>query len=286
MNKYIAGAVITLSLFIILFGKYQYDQKLSDISTDAQAAVSSVENVPADAEENEPAENENETEEAGDEHLEGEEEELERHFEHMPEPLADVIKPKLAENETISVLAFGSQSLTDSQDEGLNPWPELLEEELNDAFDTDVFSVETMSVGGMTSLEMIQQGVHRDVAEKQADLVIIEPLLWNDNGQVSIDHSTEHVSLLIQALKAENEQAVPMINPSQPAYNTVNYPIQIEGMRTYANENDYIYIDHWSDWPDITDEDLLNYVDEDDHRMPAQKGHEQWSKSILSVFTD
>ncbi|PYZ92727.1 hypothetical protein CR194_13815 [Salipaludibacillus keqinensis] len=289
MNKYVVSIVVVLSILVIVIGRYQYDQKLSNISTSAQQLLSETNEGSNEesVEGNQEVDEENSEIESGANNEETElEDEMDELMENVDPTIANKISSSLTEGESISILAFGSRSLTDSQDEGLNPWPKLLEDKLNEAYETDAFEVETMSVGEMTSLEMIRQDVHQEVAEMDADIYILEPLLWNDNGQVSMDHSTDHISMLIDAITAANPEAVVILNPSQPAYNTINYPIQIEGLRNFANDNDYLYIDHWNEWPEITDEELTDYVDEDDHRMPLQSGHELWSDSVLSKFVN
>ncbi|WP_416147357.1 hypothetical protein ACM26V_14130 [Salipaludibacillus sp. HK11] len=290
MNKYLVASIIALSILVIIFGRYQYEQKLSDITTSAQQMLADqVDNFSEEPEEInqeiivEPSEDPELNSEEGDSSSEVE---LDVLLEDTPSSLADRIEARLTANETITILAFGSESLTDSQNEGLVPWPELFMEKINEAFSTDLFVVETMSVGEMTSLDMVLQGVDQEVAEKNADIFLIEPLMWNDNGNVIIDHSSDHLTTLMNSISEENDEAVIVINPSQPAYETVNYPDQMESLRSLSIENNYLFVDHWSDWPGIYEEDLLEYVDENDHRMPTQMGHEQWSESILSYFVN
>jgi len=284
MNKYLVAGIVVLSLLVIVFGRVQYNQKLTNISTAAQQLIS--EEVDVLAEEQEDEAKESITSDDEDNEDENSEIDLQESLENLPPALANTIETKLTANESVTILAFGSQSLTDSQDEGLVPWPELFMEKINEAYSTDLFTVETMSVGEMTSLEMIQQGIHQEVADKDADIYLIEPLIWNDNGQVSIEHSTDHLSMLLRSIRDKNEQAVSIIQPSQPVYNTINYPAQVEGLRNFVSENDYLYVDHWSDWPDVEDQQLNEYIKEDSPRMPTEKGHEQWSESILSMFVN
>lgn len=287
MNKYLVAGIVALSVLMIVFGKYQYNQKLTNITSSAQELLSDeVEQV------SEEEDIEDETQESivsndEDDEREISEVNLQSLLEDVPSPLADRIESKLTANEGLTILAFGSQALIDSHDEDLVAWPELFMEKINEAYSTDLFTVETMSVGEMTSLEMIQQDIHQEVAEKDADIFLIEPLIWNDNsGGVAIEQSTEYLSMLISSISAENEQAVSIVHPSQPVYNTYNYPNQIEELRNFSNENNFLYIDHWSDWPDINDEELNEYINEDSPRIPTQKGHELWSDSVLSMFVN
>lgn len=285
MNKYLVAFIVALSVLVIVLGKYQYNQKLTNIASSAQQLLAETE-LFAETEDVEGIEDKTPQNNSEDDESKNLEDNLQGLLQDVPPALAGKIETKLTANEGITILAFGSQALTDSQNDGLVPWPELFMEKINEAYSTDLFTVETMSVGEMTSVEMIQQKIHQEVAEKNADIFLIEPLIWNDNGEVIIEQSTEYLAMLIDRIGVENEEAVSIVQPSQPAYNTVNYPIQIEGLRNYANEHDYLYIDHWSDWPDLSDEELIEYVDEDSPRVPTQKGHEQWSESVLSMFVN
>jgi hypothetical protein len=290
MNKYVVASIIALSILVIIFGRYQYGQKLSDITISAQQMIAGEgDNSSEETQENNQGDSEEPSEDAELNNEDGGgslEVELDELLQGTPSSLADLIEERLTANETITILAFGSESLTDSQNEDLIPWPELFMEKINEAFSTDLFVIETMSVGEMTSLDMVLQEVDLEVAETNADIFLIEPLMWNDNGNVIVDHSADHLAALMNSISAENDEAVIVINPSQPAYETVNYPVQMESLRSLSEENNYLFVDHWSDWPEIFDEELLEYVDEDDHRMPTQMGHEQWSESILTYFVN
>ncbi|MCR6108080.1 SGNH/GDSL hydrolase family protein [Salipaludibacillus agaradhaerens] len=272
MKKYSVITILTLSLCIIMFGRYHYSQKLLDITVNAQERVHISDNTRL--------EGTDEKKDGGQSNASN----LNERLHGVNNELAEVIKTRLSANDTVSIIAFGSQALIDSQDEGIVPWPIRLEEKLNDAYDTDLFSVETISLGKTTSLEMIQEGRHDELAEERADIYLIEPLIWNDNGQVSIDHSTEHLSMLMDSILSYNDEAVVFVMPSQPAYNTVNYPKQIAGLGEFAEAHDIFYHNHWEDFPSLTDDNLLKYVDKDDHRMPTEKGHDLWSDSVLRIF--
>jgi outer membrane murein-binding lipoprotein Lpp len=289
MNKFLVAGIVALSVLVFVFGKFQYNQKLTNISTSAQQLIADQEDLFEEEVEDEEAVEDIDDEEASDadeQEDENSEINLEALLEDIPPSLAEKIETNLTANESITILAFGSQSLTDSQDEGLDPWPKLFMEEINKAYSTDLFSVETMSVGEMTSFDMIREDIHLDVAANNADIFLIEPLIWNDNGEVGIDHSMEYLSMLMNSIKTENKHAVAIVHPSHPVYNTNNYPLQIEELRSFSNENDYLYIDHWSDWPDVTDEELNEYVNGDSPRIPTQRGHQLWSESVLSMFVN
>jgi len=113
MNKYLVAGIVVLSLLVIVFGRVQYNQKLTNISTAAQQLISEEVDVLAGEQEDEAKESITSDDEDNDD--ENSEIDLQESLENVPPALADTIETKLTANESVTILAFGSQSLTDSQ---------------------------------------------------------------------------------------------------------------------------------------------------------------------------
>lgn len=200
--------------------------------------------------------------------------------------IGSLITNKIMDNEEIHIVAFGSRVINDSQNEGLIPWPELLELTLNDTYETKtLFHVETMSYGHLTSLQVLHEERYKEVLEleQQPDVLIIEPFIWNDNGEVNVQDTIISLELMVEFFETELENTFIFVQPAPPMYQTLFYPQYVEELKEAVEASGLTYLDHWPDWPDINDEELLTYLHED-HRMPTQEGHELWSNSLAKFF--
>ncbi|MBU9722702.1 MULTISPECIES: SGNH/GDSL hydrolase family protein [Bacillaceae] len=268
--------VIFICIGVVLWGRYSYQEKLSSTAASAQAER-----------EQTIAEQKQVQEEMELARMEEEQ----QHFQALTsgvEPsisqrIEDLYFGELAEEDAINILAFGSKALVDSQNEGIDPWPVLLERELNEGYGKTMFNVETVALGDNSSIEVLQNGLYQDVVNADTNIVIFEPFLWNSNSGVDITHTLDSMEIIISAFYRDNPDILLYVQPSQPVYDTYFYPQQEEQLKEFATTNGYQYIDFWQDWPSVDSEDILQYV-HSEHNMPTQAGHELWSKSIERLF--
>ncbi|MBU9713719.1 SGNH/GDSL hydrolase family protein [Evansella tamaricis] len=279
MQKWGVIILLIVSIGSVFFGRFYYEGKLTAIAETAQI------------QHREFVENEIQQRAAAEE--EKRQQEQQRFLElteGLETAIVDQIQPlyfseELEEGEKIKILAFGSRALVDSVNEGITPWPVLLEERLNADYGRELFQVETVSLGGATSIEVVQEGLHLDAVATYGDLDIIlfEPFVWNSNSGVDIIHTIESMEMIMGAFLREREDLIVYIQPSPPVFNTQFYPLQVEDLKEYSVQAGLNYIDHWQEWPGVEDEELREYVHEE-HNVPTQAGHELWSKSISKLF--
>ncbi|WP_096437137.1 SGNH/GDSL hydrolase family protein [Alteribacter populi] len=273
MKKLIFASLIIFSIGVIIFGKLYYEQRLDAISIEAQeSALTSEQDTEKDEESDESFEQLEEI---------SEELDIASLTKPMPNELSEKVVTSYENSETLNLVAFGSGTLVDFHNEGLTPWPELFQEDMNQYFG-DLFEVQTEDYGEMTSLDFVRDGHHEEVAELQADIYIIEPFIWNDNGKVMNEHTVAHLRMMIEAIERVDDDSYIIVQPSQPYFEANNYLTQIDDVRDFARSEGYDYIDHWLDWPDTNDEELLSYLEE--HNLPNQEGHQIWGDSITKWF--
>ncbi|WP_444684997.1 SGNH/GDSL hydrolase family protein [Alkalicoccus luteus] len=280
--------VVVLTGVTVLVGRLYYQDQLQATADQAHEQLAASAGIDAeelevqDDEEadeaavvlEEAAEDENELEESA-----YEDEELEQLTSELPNSIADRIAERLSAGEAVRVLTVGTRSSTDAEDEGLTPWPELLEEELNEAYGEGTFQFTNVSFGGFTTEEIVEQNRHDDLADNEADILLLEGFNWNNNlAVVTGDDAHEQIDAIAEAATADNSDLITVLHPSPPAYETSIYPEQVADFAEFAEEEGYVYIDHWEAWPDLDDEELLNYVTEE--RMPNQDGHTLWAEAI------
>lgn len=284
MQKIILIGVIILSIGAIIAGRFYYGERLDSIATDAQEEMSGgVSDIEETMENEEVSEDTEEASEDVNEDMEDIPADLAARTEGVPEELAARIVENIQNDDVTNIVTLGTRSSADFYDQDVTPWPELFEEQLNEAYGGEYFEVTNITHGEYTSREVIQLGRHTTLEDVEADIIIVEGFNWNDNlAVVPPAEGQENLEAMIAAAETNNPDLIPVLQPSPPAFETSIYPGQIEEFAAFAEEEDYIYIDHWEAWPEIDDEELLEYVDEE--RMPNQEGHELWSNYVTQTF--
>lgn len=275
MQKWAAIASVAVAIIFVILGNSYYQSKLQDIATSAQESHQQMVEEQQVREAEAKAIKEEENRQRLDELTTG-----------LAPDIQNLITNKILNEEEIHIVAFGSRVLVDSQNEGLISWPELLEQTLNEAYETkNLFQVETMSYGHLTSLQVLNEERYMEVLDLEyvPDVLIIEPFIWNDNGEVNVQDTIRSLELMVEYFQRELEDTVLFVQPAPPMYRTIHYPQYVQELKEAVEESGLTYLDHWHDWPDIDDEELLTYLHED-HRMPTQEGHELWSNSLAKYF--
>ncbi|WP_165389333.1 SGNH/GDSL hydrolase family protein [Fictibacillus sp. BK138] len=198
------------------------------------------------------------------------------HFKNAPAGIADLYNQKKAAGESLSFTIVGS-SIT-STEEG--NWAKLFTEKMMDTYGNDV-KVETTSFGKLTSLELANEQVYTDFIQKKTDVILIEPVLWNDNNGVSINDTLYILGQMITGVKDTNPEAVVVLQPSNPIYQPQKYAEQVSSIEAFAKEKGIPYINHWEAWPSVDSEDINQYVTE---LMPNEEGHKLWAEYVYNVF--
>jgi nucleotide-binding universal stress UspA family protein len=287
VKKFVTAAIIIFSIIIIISGRFYYNEKLDNTASSAKeqlngtAAEELEENVQEEVTEETDAVEE-EAEESGTE--EASESEVDELTAGLQEPLAELIREKEAEGESVQLLVVGSRSSTDYYDQGMDTWPVLLQEELNEAYGDGFFQIERMTFGIHTSQEIVDQNAHAALADEEADILLLEGFNWNDNlAAVPMENARGNLMEMVAVVEEENEDVFVMIQPSAPVHGTSIYPVQVEEFGEFVLDSEYNYVNHWEAWPAVDDESLLNYLDEESQNMPNEDGHELW-KDYLSPW--
>lgn len=199
---------------------------------------------------------------------------------HLPESLAKKIEKAQEENRSLTLIAIGSHATA----EGKGTWTDILQTRLNEAYGRGLIQVVVESFEDDLSVTVVQQEKYTDALESNPDIVILEPFILNDNGKVAIDNTLESVGIIIDAIHKAAPDATIMLQPPNPIHNAVHYPGQVLALKEYAEEQNIIYLDHWTSWPDYESDDILDYIDEA-NELPSDKGHQVWGNYIANYFT-
>ncbi|MGG1397360.1 hypothetical protein ABE288_05945 [Bacillus salipaludis] len=186
---------------------------------------------------------------------------------NWPDKAVGRIKQTIKEKKKFKLLLVGNKSDAEIYKD--------VKEKLTEAFG-DHITVSIVSFNE-TSATFIQE---KDLADKKADLIVLEPFLLADNGVVAIDDTLKNVSKIIVQVDNSNPEAVFVLQPSFPLYQAKYYPIQVDELKKYAEKKDIPYLDHWSAWPDYQKEEIQDYL-LSDQSGPNEKGIQVWSDYLL-----
>jgi hypothetical protein len=194
-------------------------------------------------------------------------------IQNLPDKVQSTILSAHENGESVSMLIIGSTALGNEE----NGWASLFRDKLQSVYGEDFFRIDIFGFDG-NSNEFITSWPDEELSEQSYDLVLLEGFTWEDNGEVSI--SNNHDNLL--KFRDMYEDAVVMLQPPHPIYQAINYPIQVEDLKVFAEENEIPYIDHWSEWPDAQTDEILPYVTEEDEL--TEDGSALWADSLGKVF--
>ncbi|WP_349408686.1 SGNH/GDSL hydrolase family protein [Pseudalkalibacillus sp. SCS-8] len=269
MKKFLYITTILLSVAAIIFGHIHWKNKISN------TIVSANDEVSAD-------ENENQAAESTD-NEDTEDEQQQRNIDELTKNLTDeaaaVVKAAVKAGESVEVAVIGSGA----QKMGSNPWPGLVQAGLDEAYGEGVFLIQNHSFGDQFSIHARVEQRMYDIIEGKPDMVLLEPFLMNDNGDVNPEHSIGSVRILKRSFEDANEDIIFMVQPPHPIYQPTVYGTQVSMLQEYAEENGVTYLDHWENWPDTDDEEIKKYLVE--LEGPNDEGNKLWAEYIINYFT-
>ncbi|WP_113928339.1 SGNH/GDSL hydrolase family protein [Bacillus sp. P14.5] len=185
---------------------------------------------------------------------------------------------KTMSNEPFKMAVVGSSALG-AEDGG---WSEQLKTNLQEAYG-DLLEVELFEYD-TTSIEFINSSQSEEVLDFAPDLILYEPFSLNDNsGAVAPSDNHDSIDIFLSNLQAANEEAALILQPTHPIFGATYYPIQVGELQAFAESSSIPYLDHWTAWPALEDEELKDYVNSSQDE-PNEKGHEIWADFLTSYF--
>ncbi|MFC5734305.1 SGNH/GDSL hydrolase family protein [Cytobacillus gottheilii] len=192
---------------------------------------------------------------------------------NWPEDARLRLEERIAEGVSYKIAFVGSNAL--------DSWAPLSKAAIEEAYGEEVVSVTLQGFDGTTA-DYTNENKAAELADLNADLVLLEPFTLADNGVIRIEDSLLHISNWIDAVQAENSDTVFMLQPSQPIHLAGYYLTQLDALEQFANEREIVYMDHWTAWPGTQEDALLGYLT--DENLPNEEGARVWSEFVNGVF--
>lgn len=206
-------------------------------------------------------------------------EEKSEYSKNLPENLTSKIKSAQEGGKPIKFVMYGSETTSAE----IGAWPVLLQDKLNEAYGEHVFEISILSEKDKTSKEVLNEQLYKKVKDKEPDLLLIEPFILKDNGKIGILKTLLNVKEIIFDIKNENPEMTIMLQPPHPLFDATYYPKEVAEFKKFAEDQKFIFLDHWSNWPSSEDEKLKNYLSETDSK-PNEKGHAIWADFLIRYF--
>ncbi|PEQ95231.1 hypothetical protein CN481_05100 [Bacillus sp. AFS006103] len=199
---------------------------------------------------------------------------------NWPESAVDQLKHSLQEDKPFTILFTGSPAIG-SETDGSFP---LIKEQLIKAFGEEHIHVELKTFDS-TSTQLLNQKKQAEIAAVNADLIIFEPFILMNNGEVLIKDTLKNTTKIIEGIQANKPETSFILQPAYPLYQAKIYPRQVAELKKYAQDHELPYLDHWSSWPDSNKAELKDYF-QPDLSTPNEKGNQVWSQYILQFLTN
>ena len=199
---------------------------------------------------------------------------------NWPESAVDQLKHSLQEDKPFTILFTGSPAIG-SETDGSFP---IIKEQLIKAFGEEHIHVELKTFDS-TSTQLLYQKKQEEIAAVNADLIIFEPFILMNNGEVLIKDTLKNTTKIIEGIQANKPETSFILQPAYPLYQAKIYPRQVAELKKYAQDHELPYLDHWSSWPDSNKAELRDYF-QPDLSTPNEKGNQVWSQYILQFLTN
>ncbi|WML24555.1 SGNH/GDSL hydrolase family protein [Neobacillus sp. OS1-33] len=197
---------------------------------------------------------------------------------NWPSRSIDRFQQTLDEKKVFKLLFVGSPAMG-SETSGAFP---LVKEHLMKAFGQDHIQV-TIQTFNSTSTQFIHNHTPAEIASEKADLIIFEPFIWLNNGEVLIEDSLKDATTFMDDIQTRNPETAFILQPAFPIYKAKIYPAQVEELKKFAKKNKITYIDHWSTWPNPDSKEIKDYL-LPDQSAPSDKGNQLWSEYLTQFL--
>ncbi|MBT2723997.1 hypothetical protein [Bacillus sp. ISL-46] len=209
-----------------------------------------------------------------------EEQELLKLTSNWPTNAVDQFKQSLKEDKPFTILFTGSPAIG-SETDGSFP---LIKEQLIKTLGEQHINVELKTFNS-TSTQLLYNNKQEEIAAVNADLIIFEPFILMNNGEVLIKDTLQNTSKIIDDIQANKPDTAFILQPSFPLYKAEIYPRQVAELKKYAQEKQLTYLDHWTAWPDPNTVAMKDYL-KPDMSAPSEKGNQVWSEYIIKLLTN
>ncbi|WP_369901765.1 SGNH/GDSL hydrolase family protein [Bacillus manliponensis] len=197
---------------------------------------------------------------------------------NLPEAVQEKLKSAVSEKRALNLALVGDES---SAEKGT--WTESFTKNLHEAYGEGIWNVTVKSYVGEDTESFTTNERAKEIADAKPDVIVFQAPFVTDNKKIGNGNSIANAKTFVEAMAASAKDAVIMIQPSNPVYNARNYPKAIASLESFAQQDGYTYVNHWSAWPDPASEEILPYLQEE-FGFPSEKGYAAWAQYMTDYF--
>lgn len=196
---------------------------------------------------------------------------------NLPEDIQEKVENSVSSGKPLNLMIFGTHA---SKEEG--SWFNLLSKGLKETYSDNVIRVTMISTEDKTTLDIVNDKSYEEINELQPDILLFEPSMLKDNGQIGINNTLKNIQIMIDSWQDANKELTLMIQPPNPLYAAKFYPIEVSQLKDYAVKNKINYINHWENWPGLEDEKMKSYLTKENEAN--SNGNKVWADYLLNYF--
>ena len=198
---------------------------------------------------------------------------------NWPAEAKDRYQQAIEDGRPFTILIAGSLSLGSDE----NGWSEIVKKTLEETYGDTVNVV--IKKYDLTSENFLADDKLEELVAEKPDLTLLEPFTLMNNGNVSVSAAHQHIGEIAAGLAESNSEHVLLLQPTNPLFQANYYPIQVNSLQKFAEEEGIPYLNHWTAWPDPDSEEIQEYlIGEGAATKPSKKGHQVWAEFLTEYF--
>lgn len=190
-----------------------------------------------------------------------------------PEHAVDDYRHALENGQPFKFAIVGSQVLA-----GEDGWAEQLKDEFKNVFN-DTITVEIFQFDDVNSTDFLADDVIGQVKDYEPQFMLLEGFSLNDNGVVPDEQKQENLTEILDTFS----DTTVIVQPSHPIFNANRYATEVDNQEAFISNAGFVYLNHWSAWPDYTTEEFHTYMGPN-QSYPSERGNEVWFNYLKEYF--
>jgi hypothetical protein len=273
MRKFWLWVLAIVTLSTLAGGKYHWDQRVSAVQVKGHTEKVSGYRTGMNMEEKK----EEDEEKVAAEEVKNRLVKLDK-LNYLPPELKETFKKKIEGDEPVHLMLLGSSSTSGKE----GAWPKELEKALLDRYGHDLIKVTLKEIAEKTSQQVVKEELHKPLADMKPDILLLEPFLLNDNGEIRMSNRINNLETILGDFKKQNPEITFIIQPANPIAGAYYYPQEETDLEKHSRGEKYVYLNHWDAWPDYNSKELKDYLTEEN--IPNEKGNKVWLDYLMKYF--
>ncbi|KIL43020.1 SGNH/GDSL hydrolase family protein [Jeotgalibacillus campisalis] len=273
LKKVLLIVSIVLTGAVVYFGQDAWKDSQKEVHRSSSSVVESTSNANSEDSADSSTSIENESKK-------GSADELEDLIANQPQDVQEFWIESKESGDTVDITFVATESAVALEEN----WTTLIEESFLSSYEgiDFAFSLITHENEG-TSEDWLTSLQSEAVTFEGQDIVLYELPVINDNGMLSSQDQIYYTNRFLEEMQSNFPETHLFTLPSQPLYNSTYYPGELETVQEVVEEQGIPFLNHWEDWPSIDDEELENYLTDDND--PNEEGNTIWGTYLVDYFS-